>query len=282
MPAGCPFREGYEAAIGHRHAVRAIALAVVLAWPGTSTAPLAAEPLKILFIGNSYTSGNDLPRMFADIVASTGEPRPEVKSHTPGGRTLRQHLDDPETLKLLDAGTWDVMVLQGQSQEAALAEVNERIATDFLEGGIGLCRRFQAASPAGRIVLYQTWARHADLWRGDQRAIALGENAAAMQARNRTWYAALADRTPACTVAPVGDAWERNAGLPTPLRLHAADHSHPTYGGSYLAGLVLYGVIYKPDGLDVPFRGSLSEADARALQGLAAEPLVDAGKRSQP
>lgn len=255
---------------------------LVLALPGTSTASLAAQPLKILFIGNSYTRGNDLPRMFADIVASTGEPRPEVKSHSPGGRTLKQHLGDTETLKLLDAGNWNVMVLQGQSQEPAMAEVDQRIADDFLESGTGLCRRFQAASPAGRIVLYQTWARHAELWRVDQRAMVLGENAAAMQARNRTWYAALADRTPACTVAPVGDAWERNAGLPTPLQLHAADHSHPTYGGSYLAGLVLYGVIYKPDGLDVPFRGALSEVDARALQALAAETLVHAGKRRQP
>jgi hypothetical protein len=265
-----------------RQAARVFFRLLCLALAFFPTAAFAAEALRVLFIGNSYTAQNNLPGLFSDIVASTGEPRPMVKSRTPGGRTLRQHLGDPETLKLVDAGDWNVMVLQAQSQEPAMAEVNAGIASDFLEGGTGLCRRFQAGNPGGRILLYQTWARHADLWRVDQRAEALGADAAAMQSRNRKWYAALADRVPNATVAPVGDAWERNAGLPMPMRLHGNDHSHPTLAGSYLAALVLYGIVYKPATLDVPFRAALPESEATVLQSLAAETLGDVTKRPQP
>ena len=247
------------------------AIVVLLAWPAPST---AAEPMRILFIGNSYTRFNDLPAMIQAIATSADRQRPEVAMHAPGGCTLKKHLSEKASLDLIDRGGWDAFVLQGQSQEAALAAVNPAIREDFLSGGADLCSRFKAANPNGRVILYQTWARHPDLWKASGlEAAALGVDAADMQRRNHAGYGTLAARIDGSVVAPVGDAWMRNDAAANAPRLHAADHSHPTQSGSYLAALVIYGTLYDTADLAVDYRAGLGEAEAAQLQHIATAAL---------
>lgn len=191
-----------------------------------------------------------------------------MKAATPGGKTLEQHLSEAKSLALIDEGNWDVVVLQGQSQEAALSEVSESIRASFLKGAKGLCERIRAKSPKARIVFYQTWARHADLWSGAKTDGTVGENPDMMQGFNHKWYQEAATRNKA-SVAPVGDAWQLNYHSPQAIRLHKKDNSHPEFNGSYLAALVLHATLNPTASLQVPFHGPLSESDAAYLQGLA-------------
>jgi hypothetical protein len=116
------------------HHLLTAALLVFIGGAGGAAAEPAISPApsRILFIGNSYTGVNKLPQIFQQIVASAVLPAPEVKSATPGGRTLAKHLEEAESLKLIDEGRWDVVVLQGQSQEAAKPEP---IGNHHLRGG---------------------------------------------------------------------------------------------------------------------------------------------------
>lgn len=230
----------------------------------------AGEPERVLFIGNSYTSVNKLPDVFAEVVKSAGYKVPVIKSATPGGQTLKQHLTvQPKSLALIDEGKWDVVVLQGQSQEPAIAEVSPAIRTDFVDSAAALCQRVRAKSPQVRIIFYQTWARHPDFWSGKGKDAneGVGKDAAEMQARLSLWYGNVAKANDAL-VAPVGDAWERNYQSKQPYRLHVADHSHPDFKGTYLAALVIFKTIYQPKDVAVAYRGKLSEVDAKALQNL--------------
>ena len=230
----------------------------------------AGEPERVLFIGNSYTSVNKLPEVFAEVVKSAGYTVPVIKSATPGGQTLKQHLTvQPKSLAAIDEGKWDVVVLQGQSQEPALAEVNPTVRKDFVESAAALCQRIRAQSPQARIVFYETWARHPDSWttKGKDYNANVGKDPAEMQARLRLWYEKVAKANDAL-VAPVGDAWERNYLSKQPYRLHVADNSHPDFKGTYLAALVMYKTIYQPKDLAVAYRGKLSEEEAKALQAL--------------
>lgn len=234
-------------------------------------AALAAEPERVLFIGNSYTHVNKLPDVFAEVLKSAGLKVPVIKSETPGGQTFKQHLTvQPKSLAAIDEGKWDIVVLQGQSQEPALAEVNPTMRKDFVESAATLCQRIRAKSPQVRIVFYETWARHADSWttQGKDYNANVGKDPAEMQARLRLWYGNVAKANDAL-VAPVGDAWERNYQSKQPYRLHAADNSHPDFKGTYLAALVMYKTIYQPKALAVAYRGKLSEEEAKALQALA-------------
>jgi hypothetical protein len=246
---------------------RAVAIAVVF-----SALVAHAASQRILFVGNSYTGVNNLPEMFRELAASNGL-SPEIKASTPGGVTLKQHLEFPATLKLIDEGDWDFVVLQGQSQESALAEISVHMRTNFLQGAAGLYERIKTNSPQAKVLLYETWARHADYWKDPKSDTSVGDSPAQMQARIRRWYQAAAAQRKDFMIAPVGDAWELNYQSPAPLRLHGDDNSHPQVQGSYLAALVIYATLYQPPKLAVTYRGDLPEAEARQLQQLAQHDL---------
>lgn len=231
---------------------------------------------RVLFIGNSYTGVNNLPKIYQDIVGSTSAVAPEVSASTPGGKTLEQHLSEGKTLQLVDQGNWDVVVLQGQSQEAAMSEKFDNMRASFLKGAKGLCARIKAASPSAKIVFYQTWARHPDYWNNPRADLKVGKDSREMQSWIQKWYRQAATENQGTVVAPVGDAWQLNYLNAQAMRLHTKDNSHPAWSGSYLAGLVLYGTIHPSAKLNVPFHGKLPDAEAAHLQGIASQALQPA------
>jgi hypothetical protein len=226
---------------------------------------------RVLFIGNSYVGVNNLPQIFHEVAASAGRAPSEIKAVTPGGATLYQHLNSPGTLKLIDEGNWDIVILQAQSMEAAMSEQFPNWRDAFLKGASGLYDRIKSNSPQARIILYQTWTRHADYWNDPKADRSIGNNPADMQARIRKWHQTAAAQRSEFLIAPVGDAWELNYRNPNAVRLHAGDNSHPAFNGSYLAALVLYGTIYDPPNLNVFYHGDLSDAEARYLQAIATQ-----------
>jgi len=235
-----------------------------------NSAPVSSAP-RVLFIGNSYTSVNNLPRIFHDVAASAGHEPSEIKADTPGGMTLYQHLASPGTLQLIDAGNWDIVIVQAQSQEAAMSGEFQNWRYYFLKGAAGLYDRIKAGSPRAQIILYQTWARHADYWRDPKADRSIGNDPAGMQARIRKWNYKAAALKNDFLIAPVGDAWELNYENPNAIRLHASDNSHPAFNGSYLAALVIYGAIYHPPNLNVFYHGNLGHAEALYLQTIATQ-----------
>jgi hypothetical protein len=238
----------------------------------TMLSAFAEDPQRVLFIGNSYTGVNKLPEVFLEVVQSSGRPAPVVKSSTPGGRTLKQHLTIAGSMKLVDEGGWDVVVLQGQSQEPAIAEKDEAVRKEFLESAAELCRRVRAKSPKVKIYFYETWARHADYWKAAKKGPDVGVNPKEMQTRLRKWYGVVAKDNGA-TLVPCGDAWELNYATSAPVRLHTSDHSHPEFVGTYLNALIFFGKIYEVKAPAPMWSGKLDEAQAKLMQGFAAQVL---------
>ena len=238
----------------------------------TTLAALAEDPQRILFIGNSYTGVNKLPDVFVEVVKSSGRQAPVVKSSTPGGRTLKQHLAIAGSMKLVDDGGWDVVVLQGQSQEPAIAETDETVRKEFLVSAAELCKRVRAKSPKAKIYFYETWARHADYWKAAKKGPDVGADPKEMQARLRKWYG-IAAKDNGATFVPCGDAWELNYASSAPVRLHTSDHSHPEFVGTYLNALIFFGKIYDVKAPAPNWNGKLDDAQAKLMQGYAAQVL---------
>ena len=247
-------------------------MSCLVAFLFTTLAALAADPQRVLFIGNSYTGVNKLPDVFLEVVKSGGRPAPVVKSSTPGGRTLKQHLAIAGSMKLVDEGNWDVVVLQGQSQEPAIAEKDESVRKEFLESAVELCKRVRAKSPKAKIFFYETWARHAEYWKASKKGPDVGADPKEMQTRLRKWYGVVAKDNGA-TFVPCGDAWELNYASSAPLRLHTSDHSHPEFVGTYLNALIFFGKIYEVKAPAPKWLGKLDEAQAKLMQGYAAQVL---------
>jgi hypothetical protein len=215
---------------------------------------------------------NKLPKVFKEVVASTGVAAPRVEEAAVGGYTFQRHLARPETLAQIDKGNWDVVILQGNSTGAAHPDISEN--KDFLQGAADLYDRVKKTSPKAKVVLYETWARHADAWKSDKtNKKEIGSNPAEMQANVRKVCGLAAAQRKDFVVAPVGDAWELNYKNPNALRLHRKDNSHPEFNGSYLAALVLYATVYHPESLSVPYHGNLFVTEASYLQEIATEAM---------
>ena len=218
-------------------------------------------PTRILFIGNSYTSFNNLPRIVAHLAGEAGYPT-ETDAVIKGGMTLDWHwFKNPLALDAIDRGGWDFVVLQDMSTRpveepertiASVARFAERI-------------RRAGATPA----VYLTWAR-----------LRLPE----MQAALTRTYTAAASASDARLV-PVGPAWAEALAASGELVLHTADGSHPNILGSYLAACVFVGALFGVSPVGLPFHYPLEADVAATIEPARAQLLQKAAQsacRSAP
>jgi hypothetical protein len=236
------------------------ALAGVLVLAGSSGCGLPADRacLRVLFIGNSYTSTNDLPGVLAGLLRSGGR-HAEVSAIAPGGATLADHAASAEVAGAIAGSPWTAVILQEQSLLPA--------APDLLERQILPAARTLADAARGtgaQVYLFQTWA-HRDGW--PERRL----DRAAMQAAITATDRELAGRL-GLVVVPVGEAWTRALREAPGISLWQADGSHPTAAGTYLAACVLYASLTGRSPAGLGETGGLPAADAATLQRIAAEP----------
>lgn len=190
---------------------------------GLSTATLhaaASAPVRVLFVGNSYTYYNNLPELVSQLSGGAIEARMVTR----GESNLQQTWDRGEALAAIREARWDWVVIQEQSllggmRVDGVEHVNE---PDFFWDNVRLYDA-EIRKAKARTMLYLTWARHA---------------APEQQAYLNHAYATIAQEL-GLTVAPVGEAWQRVRDAHPSLALHAADGSHPSAMGSYLAACVL-------------------------------------------
>ena len=87
--------------------------------PGCEAPPASTACTRVFFLGNSYTSVNDLPATFASLAWSGGH-RVETSIQAPGGWTLADHAAAQSTADALAASRWNYVVLQEQSEIPSL------------------------------------------------------------------------------------------------------------------------------------------------------------------
>jgi hypothetical protein len=214
-------------------------------------------PVRVLFIGNSYTHGNDLPGMVRDLAASTDR-RIDTGVMAPGGWWWRDHAASGATMDAIANGDWDFVVLQEQSMVPALPEMARRLSRPA-----AVTLSAAAIENGARPVLFLTWA-HRDgnsevghaVYSTMQRAIA-------------GTYSEISTAV-AGEIAPVGMAWWMARAERPDIGLYQTDGSHPSRAGSYLAAAVITATILDVDANDLDRTLGLSEETAATLRGFAA------------
>jgi hypothetical protein len=225
--------------------------------------PGVHRSLRVLFIGNSYTFGNNLPRLVAALAASAGRPM-TTEMVTKGGTTLAQHWQDGQALAAIRRGNWDYVILQEHSTFGSTTVVKGVAQIGPPDSFFKYARLFdiQIKKIGAKTLFFLTWARR---------------NAPQNQAVLDAAYLSIAQELHAL-VAPVGMAWADALQARPTLVLHQADLSHPDSLGSYLAACVFYATIYhqSPVGLtyhilDKAKNGlvDLNESDVTFLQTIA-------------
>ena len=215
--------------------------------------------LRVLFVGNSFTSQNSMPALVRRLAADDEGAVPiYAVQYVAGGWTLREAARDRKLGRLL-ALRWDFVVLQEQSQIPSLP--GERLR-DFFPAVASLHARIRAGG--ARTVLFMTWG-----YEDGDSANFDHDSYAAMQSRLADGYQGAGGQLPA-HVAPVGLAWAEALRRDPGLDLWADDGKHPSRIGSYLAACVLYRTLTGRDPRGNGFTAGLDEAQARVLRDVAA------------
>ena len=176
---------------------------------------LPRAPGRLLFVGNSLTYTNDLPRTLADMARSTGDTI-LVSAVAAPDFALVDHLRDGGASRAIALGGWSHVVLQ-QGPSSTPINRDSLIALTKL-----FAERIRAVG--ARPALYSVWP-------------AL-ENRATFARAIESYR--LASESVDGLYLPVAAAWQRVLDGDATIPLYAADGLHPTPLGTYLAALVLY------------------------------------------
>ena len=194
--------------------------------------------LNILFIGNSHTYLNYMPRMLSTLVASEDRGfELAVDQCTGEGAGLEWHWGNSPTRDAIREKAWDYVVLQDRSGGPLEEPDSFTRHAELLDGEI----RKQGA----KTILFLTWANRS---RPDT------------QAALTDAYKLMAYKLHA-SLAPVGPAWEAIHRMDPEIELYHQDGRHANPIGSYLSACVFYSVMFNtsPEGLpgNVYFKGKM-------------------------
>ena len=170
--------------------------------------------MKILFIGNSHTYYNEMPRIVRDLFASTGR-RVDVVMETEGGKGVIYHCERKDALFNIRHGGYDVIVLQDKATNFN--------AEEFAQGMDIIAEKGLSQTNTRRI-LYMPWANQ---FKPEEQAPMTAAYVAAAAKHN-------------CALAPVGEIWHPLLLVHPDLELYRPDGNHATPLGSYLAACTIF------------------------------------------
>lgn len=179
------------------------------------------DTLKIMFVGNSYTFGGNLPQIISILSENTKVKLDTRKSTFPGAK-LSHHwrgVNGLKTKEMIKSGNYDIIVLQEQSM-GCIAEPDSvvkylKLFCDFIK------------SSGAKPYIYVTWAR---------------ENAPQNQEIiNKVLFKSASENN--AKLVNVGNAWSLAKQLQPEIELYFIDGSHPSELGTLLTAYVFIATI---------------------------------------
>lgn len=224
---------------------------------------VAQNTLSVLFIGNSYTSYNNLPQLVQSLSTSAGKTL-NIDSSMPGGYLMSSHLNDATTFAKISQGNWDYVVLQEQSQIPTIDFYRDN---DMYPAMTDLKALIEQYNPCAKIITYMTWGRRY----GGQQCDPIGTycspvfaNFNQMQNSLTSAYLEISEQLNV-QCAPVGVVWQNILNNSTNV-LHSGDNSHPNIDGSYVAACTIFSSIWKQGASGLSYTAGLSSTLAQYYQ----------------
>jgi hypothetical protein len=224
----------------------------------------SAAPIRVLFIGNSFTYVNNLPELVRGLAAGMKAPvEIETEQVTVGGATLRQLWEGRSALDAIRRSKWDYVVLQEQSTLGAALVNGHPVISDPNRLFWPYARRFdqEIRRQGAKTVLLETWGQRGEAKNFDALASAYFTIGKELDAR----------------VIPAGLVWQRALALRPDLPLYLPDGSHPAPAGSYLAALATVATLVDaaPDSTPLIVRGHPTGFDGKPADSLGALARLD-------
>lgn len=194
---------------------------------GDATGPLPEGGVRVLFLGNSLTYTNDLPRTIADMAKSVNDTPLVYRVIAKPNYALEDHFNDGLEAAINGKGFHFIVMQQGPSSLAS-SGVHLSAWTTAINT--------LAVAAGARSALYQVWPAGGD---------------PATFAAVRTNYREAAVAVNGMFI-PAGQAWLEVWAEDPQLGLYSADHFHPSPLGTYVAALVNFEMLYDRPATDLP------------------------------
>jgi len=206
-------------------------LGLVLFLPFDLMAQETKEPIKILFVGNSFTFFWNIPQQVSAMAETQGVSIKAYQS-TVGGSNLEQHWKGEkgtDTQKRIKEGNWDFVVFGDHS----LSTIDEPERFEEYGKKFADLVRSKGAEP----IFYLTWAYKSN---------------PLMQETITKGYMKLVKKLNA-KIFPVGPIWMEARTVRPDLELYF-DDKHPSPDGAYLIALIITKAITEKPLEDIPNR----------------------------
>ena len=215
---------------------------------------------KILFIGNSFTYFNDMPKAIFEKICMHKNIPVSVESITSGGYKLIQFTDPVDkhgkmVLSRLSENVYDIVIIQEQSRNPILNY------EEFFEGAYKL---YSLAKEKGAdVYLYQTWGYK----EGHTLLHLCGKDTSDMALKLKAAYEK-AGKELNCKLAPVGTAFEI-INQSNKINLYNDDLFHPSLFGSVLAAWTIFSTIFQISPSEVDYDCQLDAEISHEIKNAA-------------
>jgi|TARA_Y100000994_G_scaffold249623_1_gene262777 hypothetical protein len=248
--------------------------------PGTLLGPGNGVPncvesldtLKVLYIGNSYIANNDLPNIISSIANSMGD-YIFFESSLIGGATLQSHTSNINTNNLIMDGDWNYIVLQEQSQYPSFPMW--QVVQDVFPYANQLCNLIDQYNECNETIFFMTWGRE----NGDQSNCDSWPPVCTYEGMDDLIYERymmMANDNNAI-INPVGAVWRHIRDYEYDLDLYSSDGSHPSFLGSYVAGVCFYTTFFQKNPLEIPWNNKygISENEVSLIHEVVKQVVYD-------
>src|SRR5262245_36702722 len=232
---------------------------------GTGTSNPLDGPHLVLFIGNSLTYTNDLPRTVADVAALGGDTLTPAVVALPNFALIDHALGQSNALASIRGYRWEFVVLQQGPTWPGLCLDTLVLATRMLDEEI--------KAKGAHTVVFMSWPA--------------ASNAGAFDVVRGSFETAA--REVGAVFAPAGEAWRAAWRSEPALGLYGSDGYHPSALGTFLSALVVYEQLTGHDPRSLPAKAvvagrelNVAEARVRLLQQAAHEADTQFGTLSAP
>jgi len=233
----------------------------------------AQDTSRVLFIGNSFISSNNLPELFRSISTTSGN-TVITGVHAPGGASVGDlfpgsyaHMDDPVVYDLIRSQDWDFVVVQDNQGRLVYDEGVFHPQARTIEGHKMLRDSVRFHHPCARLVWFAGWG-----FKNGQPPY--GNTGTEMIQRIYANVRFIRDSLQEI-LSPIGPAWTRVITDMPSVALWHPDEQHPTLQGSYLAAATLAATIFRTDYGSLPHVSSFDTVLARQLRQIAYATVMD-------
>ncbi len=222
---------------------------------------LSQATKKVLFLGNSYTTTNNLPFLISNIARSNGDSL-VYQMNAPGGYTLQEHSTNTTSLSKIKAKAWDFVVLQEQSQLPSFPI--HQVQTNVFPYARKLDSLIRLNNNCTETMFFQTWGRKngdASNCTGWQPVCTYEGMDSLLQER----YRMMAVQNNA-VISPAGAVWNYIRKHYPFIALYTGDGSHPSPAGSYAAACCFYTVLFRKNPLHILYDFNLPAQTAASIR----------------